>query len=87
MYAVGCVIYKLIMNKTPFDCSNYASFIGKVIQGDFEKILKKKEGGIYSDEIVDLTHLLMDLVSICYLLLFIINYYYKQCFSIIFYYY
>jgi serine/threonine protein kinase len=73
MYAVGCVIYELIMKKTPYIISNIFNAKEIVSKGNFGKIPKKKEGGIYSDEIVDLTHLLIHSVIIYYLL-FIIYY-------------
>jgi hypothetical protein len=62
MYSVGCVMYKLIMKKVPFDTSNIFFVREIVSKGEYKKIPKKSEGGIYSDEIINITHSLMNLV-------------------------
>jgi serine/threonine protein kinase len=62
MYSAGCVMYKLMMSKVPFDTSNPFSAAAVVGKGDYEKIPKKSKGGLYSDEFVDIIYSMMELV-------------------------
>jgi hypothetical protein len=65
-------MYKLMMSKVPFDTSNSFNAASVVGKGDYGKIPKKSEGGIYSDEFVDIIHSMMDLVFFCtYIIYFI----------------
>jgi hypothetical protein len=54
------------MQTVPFNATNPLVVGSIVLRGEYEKIKKKSEGGIYSDVLVDLIHLMMDFV---YLLL------------------
>jgi hypothetical protein len=48
--------------KVPFDTTNPTTPGLLVLKGEYTNIPKKSEGGIYSDELVDLIYSMMDLV-------------------------
>jgi hypothetical protein len=56
-------MYKLMMGKIRFDTSKEGLLTGKmIIKGEYEKIIPKNEGGIYSSELITLLSMLMELV-------------------------
>jgi hypothetical protein len=56
------------MQKVPFNTSNQYIAGTIIMKGEYEKIRKKSEGGIYSNELVDIIHSMMDLVFFIYLI-------------------
>jgi serine/threonine protein kinase len=62
IYSAGCSIYKIMMGKFPFDTSDPGLPAQYILKGEYMKIPKENEGGIYSDIFVDLIHSMMDLV-------------------------
>jgi hypothetical protein len=59
-------MYKLMMKKVPYDIPNQFTGMNLITKGEYKKIPKKNEGGIYSDELINLIHLMMDLVFYYY---------------------
>jgi hypothetical protein len=55
-------MYKMMMRKVPYNITNPFFAASIVTKGEYEKIQKKREGGLYSDELIDIIHSLMDLV-------------------------
>jgi hypothetical protein len=61
-----------MMRKTPYNITDL--FIAyEIISKGYEKIPKKSEGGLYSDELVDVVHLMMDLVLFYFTCIYIYN--------------
>jgi hypothetical protein len=55
----------------PFNAINAEIATAVVPKGEYEKIKKKSEGGIYSDVLVDFIHFMMHLV---YLFIYLFNF-------------
>jgi serine/threonine protein kinase len=62
IYSAGCSIYKIMMRKIPFDTSNPGLPAQYVLKGEYTQIPKESEGGIYSDELINLIYSMMNLV-------------------------
>jgi hypothetical protein len=50
------------MGKVPFDTSNVGFPAQYVLKGEYTQIPKKNEGGIYSEELINLIYSMMNLV-------------------------